>query len=172
MVELVGVAHFAPARVVAILLSSARIAPRCLQVPAFVAADPDIGPGRRDRERPDPLERVLGRHFLVLRVEVFESLAGVAARVALLAIAGIAQTPGGRGTLAAAWMGAGHGNPLSPRDPIGSRGIVTAVAARWRLRGSRVAREGCGGARGRDTRRRAATRSRGAVCRSHRGCAA
>src|SRR5258706_9172880 len=120
MVELVGVAHFAPARVVAILLSSARIAPRCLQVPAFVAADPDIGPGRRDRERPDPLERVLGRHFLVLRVEVFESLAGVAARVGPFPIPGIAQTPGGCGALAPAWVGAGHGNPLSPPVPTSS----------------------------------------------------
>src|SRR5258706_6734310 len=145
MVELVGVAHFAAARVVAILLSSARIAPRCLQVPAFVAADPDIGPGRRDRERPDPLERVLGRHFLVLRVEVFESLAGVAARVGPLAIAGIAQNPRGCGTLASAWMGAGHGNPLSPRDPIGSRGIVTAVAGRWGPPGGSVWPVGWGG---------------------------
>jgi len=102
MVELVGVAHFTPARVVAVLLSSARIAAGCLQVAAFIAADPDIGPRRRDRERLDPLERVPGRQFLALRVEVFESVAGVSARVALLAIAGIAQPPGGCGTLAAA----------------------------------------------------------------------
>ena len=45
-----------PARVVAVLLATARVAAGGLDVAVRVRADPDVGPGRRDRERLDLLD--------------------------------------------------------------------------------------------------------------------
>ena len=50
------VAHLAPARVVAVLLAPARVAAGGLDVAVGVRADPDVGPGRRDRQLADPLQ--------------------------------------------------------------------------------------------------------------------
>src|SRR5688572_12174515 len=47
----------APVRVIAVLLAAARIAAGRLQVPAWVGADPDVRPCRRNRQPGDP------RHF-------------------------------------------------------------------------------------------------------------
>src|SRR4029079_6479524 len=54
--ELRLVAPRAPAGVIAILLPSTRIAPGRLEVTGGVRADPDVRPGGRDRQRPDPAE--------------------------------------------------------------------------------------------------------------------
>ena len=45
-VELGFIARLSPSRVIAVLLASARVTSRCLQVAAGIRADPDIGPGR------------------------------------------------------------------------------------------------------------------------------
>ena len=47
------------AGVVAVLLAAPRVAAGRLEVAVRVRADPDVGPGRRDRERPDPVERLV-----------------------------------------------------------------------------------------------------------------
>ena len=46
-----AVAHLAPARMVAVLLAAPVVAAGRLDVAVGVGADPDIGPGRRDRQR-------------------------------------------------------------------------------------------------------------------------
>jgi hypothetical protein len=51
------VANLAPARVIAVLFSPALVASRRLQMPVRAAADPRIGPGRRDRQFADALQR-------------------------------------------------------------------------------------------------------------------
>src|SRR5258705_11273218 len=53
-VELRFVARGAPVGVVAILLASLRIAACRLHVASFRGADPDVGPGRRNGEAPNP----------------------------------------------------------------------------------------------------------------------
>ena len=53
-IELRFVAAAAPSRVVAMLLPPPRIAPGGLDMAAGIRADPDVGPGGRDRQRADP----------------------------------------------------------------------------------------------------------------------
>ena len=72
VVELVGVAQLAPARVVAILLAPARVAAGRLQVAALVVADPDVGPCRRNGEPADTLERRRIVHALAFRADIGE----------------------------------------------------------------------------------------------------
>src|SRR5262249_29564331 len=55
--ELLAVAARAPAVVVAVLAPPGRVGADRLQVAVRVGTDPDVRPGRRDRERGDPLER-------------------------------------------------------------------------------------------------------------------
>src|SRR4029450_12423383 len=55
-IELRAVADLAPARVVAILLAPAGIAADGLDVAPGIGADPDVGPGRRDGQRPDAFQ--------------------------------------------------------------------------------------------------------------------
>src|SRR5439155_18702208 len=50
------VAHFAPARMVAVLLAAARVAAGRLQMAGRDRANPDVGPRGRDRERFDALQ--------------------------------------------------------------------------------------------------------------------
>ena len=47
------VAHLAPARMVAVLLAPARVAAGRLQMTVRVGANPHLGPGRRNSQRPD-----------------------------------------------------------------------------------------------------------------------
>ena len=73
-VELLPVAALAPAVVVAVLLASPRVHPGRLDVPQRVRADPDLLPGRRDGECPDPLDDVVVLDPLARRVvEVLEA---------------------------------------------------------------------------------------------------
>ena len=50
------VAHLAPARVIAVLLAAALVAPGRLDVPVRVGTDPHLGPGRRDDQRADAFQ--------------------------------------------------------------------------------------------------------------------
>jgi hypothetical protein len=52
-----ALAHFAELGVVLVLLAAARIAPGRLQVAVGTRADPHVGPGRRDRQLADALQR-------------------------------------------------------------------------------------------------------------------
>ena len=63
-------AHFAKARVIAVLLAALRVAPRRLNVAIGEGTYPDFRPCWRDRERLDPLQHIL-----------FEELGAVGARV-------------------------------------------------------------------------------------------
>ncbi len=95
-VELVRVAHRAPAAVVAVLLAAAGVAPGRLEMALALRADPDVGPGRRDRQHAQPpqLVRVLDR--AALRVAVAEAAARAPPRDPGRAVGDVAQ-PGGRG---------------------------------------------------------------------------
>src|SRR6185503_21217947 len=67
------VAHFAPARVIAVLLAAARIAAGRLEVAIAVRADPHLFPGRRNRERLDAREDLLVAHCAAARQAVAEA---------------------------------------------------------------------------------------------------
>jgi len=95
--ELVGISQLAPTRVVAVLLAALRVAPCRLQVAALVAADPDIRPCRRDGKRLDALDRLRVADACAVAIQVLEAFTAVPARVALLAVAGIAQPAHGGG---------------------------------------------------------------------------
>ena len=86
------VAHFAPARVIAVLLAAALVAAGRLQMAVRVEADPHIGPGRRDRQRANAPQRLDVAHQRAVRAggsrnRSFAAMAGDARR----GIADIAQ---------------------------------------------------------------------------------
>src|SRR5262249_49032473 len=56
------VADGPPAGVVAVLLAALRVAPGGLDVAVGSGRDPDVGPGRRDRQGGDPAGRLPGAH--------------------------------------------------------------------------------------------------------------
>src|SRR6266852_387952 len=68
------VARLAVQGMVAVLLAAARIARSRLDVPFGVRAYPDVGPGRGDRERVDPLALGLARDALAVRPVVNPAL--------------------------------------------------------------------------------------------------
>jgi len=70
------VAHFAPASVVAVLLPAAGVTAGRLQMTAGVGADPDVGPGRRDRQPLDPADDLLVTDQAAVTTEITEGLAG------------------------------------------------------------------------------------------------
>src|SRR5690606_30094895 len=73
VVELPRSADPGPVRVVTVLLAAARVAAGRLQVPARRPADPDIRPGRRDRQAADALERRGVAHRLSVASDVAEA---------------------------------------------------------------------------------------------------
>src|SRR5256885_16013525 len=68
-VVLDGVADLAPARVVAILLAPARVAPGRLQVATGVGTDPDIAPGGRNGEALDSADGLRGSDGAAAAIE-------------------------------------------------------------------------------------------------------
>ncbi|MNF74345.1 hypothetical protein D3C84_563750 [compost metagenome] len=75
----VGVAHFAPARVIAILLAAAGVAAGGLQVTARIGANPHVGVGRWHREGIDAPDFLGGGDTLTRRIEVAEFTAQLSA---------------------------------------------------------------------------------------------
>jgi hypothetical protein len=72
-----ALAHFAELGVVLVLLAAARIAPGRLQVAVGTRADPHVGPGRRDRQLADALQRGFVVHRAAAVVEVLPAAVGV-----------------------------------------------------------------------------------------------
>ena len=70
-----AVAHLAPARMVAVLLAAPVVAAGRLDVAFGVGADPDIGIGRRDRQRFDAGQRFLVLHGGAVGIAEAEALA-------------------------------------------------------------------------------------------------
>ena len=66
--ELILVAHAAPLRMVAVLLASARVATRGLEMAACGSADPHVRPGRRNGERADAIQDGVVAHRLACRI--------------------------------------------------------------------------------------------------------
>ena len=79
-VELAGVARRAPLRVIAVLLSSARVAAGRLQVPARVGTDPDVRVRRRNRQHANAIKHARLAHAMALGIEIDESPARAATR--------------------------------------------------------------------------------------------
>ncbi len=77
-VELGLVPRLVPGRVVAMLLPTARIAAGRLDVPVAEGGDPDIGPGGRDGQRPDPLQLVRIADRPPVEADIAEPAAGPA----------------------------------------------------------------------------------------------
>src|SRR5205814_1186755 len=90
--ELAVVADAAPARVVAVLLASARIAAGGLQVAAGVGAYPHVAVGGRHGERADALERRRVGYAASVGVAVRKSRRGPAAADAGLAVIDVDQS--------------------------------------------------------------------------------
>ena len=96
LVELLPVALLAPDGVVEVLAPPGGIGADGLQVAVREPADPDVGPGRRDRERLDPLELDWVREPVAALVDVRETTPATASPVAGLAAVDVAQ-PGHAG---------------------------------------------------------------------------
>ena len=79
-VELRLVAVLPPGRVVQVLAPAGSV-PRRLLVAVRDRADPDVAPGRRDGQRPDPFD-IRGRQWTAIGVQVAEAAAGTASRPA------------------------------------------------------------------------------------------
>jgi hypothetical protein len=90
-VELRLVALLVPARVVAMLLAPAGVAPGRLDVADRAGADPHVRPRRRDGERADAGQRGGIGHPAALGVEVGEATAGAAAADAGPVVRAVAQ---------------------------------------------------------------------------------
>src|SRR6185503_12676033 len=69
------VARFAPAPVIPVLLATALVASRGLQMPVVADADPDLAPRGRDGEGPDPSQGRPVAHRAAVRMQVAEYLA-------------------------------------------------------------------------------------------------
>src|SRR5207247_631470 len=93
------VARLAVQGMVAVLLAAARIARSRLDVPFGVRAYPDVGPGRGNRERVDPLALGLARDALALRPVVSPALSRTLAPDAGEAVGDVVE-PGAEGRLA------------------------------------------------------------------------
>src|SRR3954451_16368771 len=74
-----------------ILLAPLGIARRHLDMPVLVGTDPDVGPGGRDHQRTDALQRVLVADRLSVGTGVAEALAGAMPANTRLFVGGIAQ---------------------------------------------------------------------------------
>ena len=72
--ELRLVPRLAVARMIAVLLSPPRIPSERLQMPGPRRADPNVAPGRRDHQRPDPRQSLFVSNRLAVRPEVAKRL--------------------------------------------------------------------------------------------------
>src|SRR6187401_3714027 len=112
-----AIAQLAPVQVVAILLSTARVAPGRLQMAIGVPADPDIGVGRWNRELTDARQNPVIANPRAARVEVLELGPAALAPKSRLAVADVYQSWG-----------------LAQRGHRDSRSIGFRVVAGGRLR--------------------------------------
>jgi hypothetical protein len=70
--ELLPIAVLAPRLVVQVLLAAGVVIAGCLDVATRVGADPDVCPGRRDRQRADPISHIGVLDRIVVLIEVRE----------------------------------------------------------------------------------------------------
>jgi hypothetical protein len=91
MMILRAVANFPEARVIAVLLAPLRITARGLKVAKRVGTNPDVGPGWRHCESPDPLKSRLVGDLLSFGVLIAEALARALAPDAWALIAHICK---------------------------------------------------------------------------------
>ena len=84
---------------VAVLLAASGVAARRLDMAVGLGADPHVGPGRRDRELADALQRGRVAHGFAVRLEIDESLAHPLAPDAALVVGDVCQA-GGFGRIA------------------------------------------------------------------------
>ena len=98
-----------PALMVAVLLAAALVAPGRLQVAVGVSADPDVRPGRRNRQHADAVERCGIAHRAAVDLLVAEALAAPPTPDARFGVADIGQgrLPGIFGSLRYAATAAG-----------------------------------------------------------------
>jgi hypothetical protein len=87
-------AHFAELRVILVLLAPPGVAPRRLDVPVGLGADPHVGPGGRDGELADALQRGIVAHRFATRLHVAEAFACRFALDAALLVGDVAQAGG------------------------------------------------------------------------------
>src|SRR6185437_11926347 len=71
--ELLGVALLPPEPVVEVLDPVLAVGARGLDVAERIRRDPDVRPGRRDPQRPDPVQRGGVRYLRPRRVEIAEA---------------------------------------------------------------------------------------------------
>jgi hypothetical protein len=69
------IAHFAPARVIAVLFSATLIVADRLKMAVRVGTDPDIGPGRRNGQRSDAMQRLGPAHELPVGIAITKASA-------------------------------------------------------------------------------------------------
>src|SRR2546429_8583662 len=69
------VAHFAPARMIAVLFASLRVAPGCLNMTLRIGANPYIGPRRRNAQFFNTLQLVGVANGLAIQPDIAEVFA-------------------------------------------------------------------------------------------------
>ena len=104
--ELGVVAPGPPAVVVAVLLAALGVAAGGLEVAGGIRADPDVGPGRRDRQRPDPSQDRAVADQLAIGPAIAEPAAAPLPGDARARVGRVAETGGARGR---ASIGLGQG---------------------------------------------------------------
>ena len=90
--ELGQVGNLAPVLVVDVLLAAAVVAAGGLQMAVGVAANPDVGPGRRNRERVDARELAFVAKAAAVAVEVVEAFAVQLANEARLLVDDVTES--------------------------------------------------------------------------------
>src|SRR5690606_5307643 len=85
-----------PVGMIAVLLAPARIAPRRLNMAGGARTDPDIGPGRRDGQAADAVQRGGVPDQVAVRIPIAEAATGATARQAGAVVIAPGQ-PFGRG---------------------------------------------------------------------------
>ena len=91
--------HLAEARVIAVLLAALRVPARGLDVAVTPRANPDVGPGRRDCQSPDPFQHVRLGELRPVGPGVRESFSCLLAAYARTGIGNMSQARGFGGVL-------------------------------------------------------------------------
>src|SRR5690606_9657024 len=127
---LVGLARTAEIGMVDILLAAARIAARRLQMAVPVAADPHLGPGRRDHQRAQAVQSGAVAQSPASLIAVDEALSRASPREAGIGVADIGEAgmvrgvPAGRNCLDGGSFAFGR-RPLHPPKPLRQRAFPT-----------------------------------------------
>ena len=86
-------ARFSPLRVVQVLFAATVVAAGCLQMAVGPWADPDVRPGRRDRQRPNSADDFRVAHWLSVGVNILKASAMATSPYTLVGMGHVTESP-------------------------------------------------------------------------------